>query len=95
VALLLDDLAARELQVQVLVHALEHAADLQVVLELDRDGLANKRAEEGLEDLRGAERGGGEGRDAVAAEAAADTAGDGSGGDGEDEVGDDNDGEGR
>lgn len=43
---LLDDLDVVELDVEVLVHALQRAADLDVVLELDRDLVVDERFEE-------------------------------------------------
>ena len=50
---LLDDLDVLQLDVEVLVHALERAADLDVVLELDRDLVVDQGLEEtGLELVR-------------------------------------------
>ena len=46
----LADADLGQLDVQVLVDAVEHARDRQVVLELDRDLLAHERLEEGVED---------------------------------------------
>lgn len=43
---LLDDLNVVELDVEVLIDALERAADLNVVLELDRDLVVDERLEE-------------------------------------------------
>lgn len=43
---LLDDLDVVQLDVEVLIDALERAPDLDVVLELDRDLVVNERLEE-------------------------------------------------
>lgn len=45
---LLDDLNLVELDVEVLVDALERAADLDIVLELDRDLVVDERLEEAV-----------------------------------------------
>lgn len=45
---LLDDLDVVELDVEVLVDALEHAADLDVILQLDRDLMVDEGLEEAV-----------------------------------------------
>lgn len=52
----LADADLGQLDVQVLVDAVEHARDREVVLELDRDLLAHEGLEEGVEDHSSGER---------------------------------------
>ena len=49
----LADADLGQLDVEVLVDAVEHARDGQVVLQLNRDLLAHEGLEEGVEDHRG------------------------------------------
>jgi hypothetical protein len=49
---LLDDLDVIELDIEVLVDALERAADLYVILELDRHLMVDERLEEAVHPCR-------------------------------------------